>query len=138
MEKFNHDGGEMVQTMYVVRNGEAYRINVADYDGKELISHRSHFVPDGATNVEANPDDAADDKGGTGKGKGKGGKAAPAAGPTLVGTPKAWQGPQAGTLVYSQAGDDGKFYRVDAGGAILLATAFATDGEAAGAVIPPA
>lgn len=121
MEKFRHDE-EMIPTMYVDRGGTAYRINVADYDGKEPVHPASHNVPPGAALAST-----GDDGGDTGKpAKGKGGGKANDPAPTVDNTPYV-VGPDA----------DGKFWRTDKTGANkLIDTPFASQAEAAAAVIP--
>lgn len=135
MEKFVHESEE-VPTMYVLRQidgtEQPVRINRKEWDGKTPVSPQSHFVPEGYQFPEAVDEGKANASGG--KTTNKPAAKAKDTGPKLVGEAKAWQG-TAG-LIYTQADDAGKFWRVDDKGVPVHDKPFDTDGEAAQFVIP--
>lgn len=110
MEKFNHPD-ESIPTMYVDRGGVAFRINVADYDGKETVHEASHYTP--AATVADVPETPP--------------KPEKTTKTTKVEPPQNFVvGPD----------DVGKFWRTDAAGVKLIETPFDTSEAAAAAVIP--
>lgn len=121
MEKFSHPE-ESVPTMYVERGGVPYRINVADYDGKETVHAGSHFIPDGApvAGQPVSPENPV-----TPPKAEKPGKATKVE-PVVPPAQNFVVGPDA----------DGKFWRTDKDGVKLIDTPFDTSEAAAAAIIP--
>ena len=118
MEKFSHPD-ETVPTMYVDRGGVAFRINIADYDGKETVHAASHYTP-AATVADVVETPPKPEK------PAKATKVEPVVEPPVAPAQSFVVGPDA----------DGKFWRTDKDGVHLIATPFDTAADAAAAVIP--